>query len=139
MSLAAAIKHLYPGIVLGPNEDGVECAIFSAYGVEEIVRWERPEPMPTQAELDAAILPATKADKKSNINVEATRRILAAYPLEKQSSANLGIYPQAYTDQMIADIASVISASNAACDAVDAAVDVAGADAVTVNWPVIGV
>lgn len=93
---------------------------------------------PTQAEIDAATLPATRANAIQQINIEATRRILAAYPLEKQSSANMGVYPQTYTDKMIADIAAVIAASNTACDAVDAALDVAGVDAVTVNWPVIG-
>lgn len=84
-------------------------------------------------------LDARRAAVIEQINTEASRRILASYPLEKQSSANLGIYPQAYTDKMIADIASVIQASNDACDAVLAAVDIAGVEAVTVNWPVIGV
>lgn len=92
----------------------------------------------SEGEINAAILPAKRAKSIEQINTEATRRILSVYPLEKQSSANLGIYPQTYTDQMIADIAAVIAASNTACDAVDAAVDVAGVDAVVVNWPVIG-
>lgn len=92
----------------------------------------------SEGEINAAILPAKRAKSIEQINTEATRRILSVYPLEKQSSANLGIYPQTYTDRMIADIAAVIAASNTACDAVDAAVDVAGVDAVVVNWPVIG-
>lgn len=93
---------------------------------------------PSESVIDAAMLPAKRANKREHINAEARKRILTTYPIEKQSSANLGIYPQAYTDKMISDIAAVISASNAACDAVDAAVDVAGVDAVVVNWPVIG-
>lgn len=88
---------------------------------------------------DQQKLDASKAQTISSINIEASRRIIASYPLEKQSSANLGIYPQTYTDKMIIDIAAVIQASNDACDSVLAAVDIAGVEAVTVNWPVIGV
>lgn len=84
------------------------------------------------------IFEAKKASFIAEINAEASRRIIASYPLEKQSSANLGIYPQTYTDKMIAYIAAVIQASNDACDAVLAAVDIAVVEAVTVNWPVIG-
>jgi hypothetical protein len=107
------------------------------YADEGGIHWLNGTP-PDQSVVDAASLPARRAAVVSQINAEASRKILAVYPLEKQSSANLGIYPQAYTDQMIADIAAVIAASNTACDAVDAALDVAGVDAVTVNWPVIG-
>lgn len=84
------------------------------------------------------ILDARRIAVVNQINAEASNRILAVYPLEKQSSANLGIYPQSYTDKMIADIAAVIQASNDACDAVTAAVDISSVEAVTVNWPVIG-
>lgn len=107
------------------------------YVDESGIRWLI-DNTPTQVDIDAALLPALRTKTIEQINAEATRRILQTYPLEKQSSANLGIYPQAYTDKMIADIAAVIAASNTACDAVDAAVDVSGVDAVVVNWPVIG-
>lgn len=107
------------------------------YADESGIRWLI-ENVPAQSEINAAILPAKIAASRAGINAEAKNRILAAYPLEKQSSANLGIYPQAYADKMISDIAAVIAASNVACDAVDAAIDVAGVDAVVVNWPVIG-
>lgn len=93
---------------------------------------------PAQAEIDAAIIPAAKSNAKATINTEATRRILSVYTLEKQSSANMGLYPQTYLDQMVNDIAAVIQASNDACDLVDAAVDEAGINAVVPNWPVIG-
>lgn len=102
------------------------------------IEWFSGNPL-QPADIVAAELPAARAERKSLINADATKRIIAAYPLEKQSSANLGIYPQVYTDKMVSDIASVIAASNTACDAVDAAVDVAGVDAVVVNWPEIGV
>lgn len=100
------------------------------------VRWLIGNP-PSGAEIDAAALSARKAARTSEINREATARITGKYPLEKQSSANLGVYPQAFRDTMASEIASVISASNAACDLVDAATTVAEVDSVTVNWPVI--
>lgn len=131
--LAKTIAYLYPGI-----DFAFECRLQDDGDGQYIAKWDRPEPQPTQTEIAAAILPAAKASSTVKINTEATLRILTAYPIEKQSSANLGIYPQAYTDKMIADIAAVIAASNTACDAVDAAVDVSGVDAVVVNWPVIG-
>lgn len=90
--------------------------------------------MPNEAES----LAQHKAERIAAINAEATSRIISAYPLEKQSSALMGVYPTAYRDQMTAEIAAVIQASNAACDSVTAAADVAGVDAVVVNWPVIG-
>lgn len=131
--LSNILSYIYPDI------DFInECILQDDGSGPYIAQWNRPEPQPTQAEIDAAILPASRAAVIERINAEASGRILAVYPLEKQSSANLGIYPQAYTDKMIADIAAVIQASNDACDAVLAAVDIAGVDAVTVNWPVIG-
>lgn len=84
------------------------------------------------------VLAAAKVSRKASINAEAQSRILAVYPLEKQSSASLGIYPAEYRATMTEDIASVIAASNTACDSVDAATTVAGVDAVVVSWPSIG-
>jgi len=102
-----------------------------------IREWRREEPQPTAQELLSAEVPAAKASRKKAFNVSATFRILAKYPIEKQSSATLGIYPQAYRETMALEIASIISASNTACDTVDAATTVAEVDAITVNWPVI--
>lgn len=101
------------------------------------IEWLTGSPL-QPADIILAELPAARAEVIAQINTEATRRILSVYPLEKQSSANMGLYPQAYRDQMAEDIAAVIQASNDACDLVNAAVDEAGIDAVVPNWPVIG-
>lgn len=131
--LAEILMYLFPGI-----KPGIDFQLAGDAGGQRIAEWNYHLPQPTKAEIDAAMLPAIRAAVIEQINTEASLRILESYPLEKQSSANLGIYPQAYTDKMIADIAAVIQASNDACDAVLAAVDVVGVGAVTVNWPVIG-
>lgn len=132
--LAKTLQFLFPGI-----DFLSDCQLRDDGAGPYIAAWHRPEPQPTQGELSAAELPAAKQGKRSAINEEATRRILAAYPLEKQSSANLGVYPQTYLNQMTADIAATIVTSNAACDAVDIATSTAEISAISVNWPVIGV
>ena len=132
MSLATTLKFLVPGLDLLRD-----CTVQIDEQGERITRWVIATPQPTPAEIAAAELPAAKWERKASINADATSRILAKHPLEKQSSATLGIYPQAYRDTMASEIASVISASNTACDLVDAATTIAEVDAVTVNWPVI--
>lgn len=54
--IAAAIAHLFPGITFHP---GGECELLNS----QIAVWRRPEPQPTQAEIDAAMLPAAKAQR----------------------------------------------------------------------------
>ncbi len=132
--LAETLQFLFPGI-----DFLYDCRLQDDGTGPYIAAWYRTEPQPTQTELNAALLPAAKQGKRNAINKEATRRILATYPLEKQSSANLGVYPQTYLSQMALDIAAIIAASNTACDAVDAAINVAEIDNISVNWPVIGV
>lgn len=132
--LTNTLEYLFPGI-----DFRADCILRDDGSGLYIARWNRPEPQPMQTELNAALLPAAKQGKRNAINKEATRRILATYPLEKQSSANLGVYPQTYLSQMALDIEAIIAASNTACDAVDAAINVAEIDNISVNWPVIGV
>jgi len=132
MSLSITLKYLIPAL-----DTLRDCTVQIDEQGERIARWVIATPQPTPSEIAAAELPAAKWWRKSAINAEATTRITTKYPLEKQISANLGVYPQAYRDTMASEIASVISASNAACDSVDAATTVAEVDAVTVNWPVI--
>ena len=86
---------------------------------------------------DAEILAATKTYRIASIRAEARTRIEATYPEWRQRSAALGVYPPEYVAQMQEGIAAVIAASNAGEDAVDAAVDVAAVEAVTVTWPVL--
>jgi hypothetical protein len=85
---------------------------------------------------DAEILAGAKLLKIAEINTECRARILARWPLEKQISANLGVYGSTELEACQAWVASHIDASNTASDAVDAAQSVANVEAVTVAWPV---
>jgi hypothetical protein len=111
--------------------------LFAAVGNGETLVWYSAQPQPTEAEIDAAALPALKSRTITANRAEARRRIEAKYPLWRQQSAVLGVYPEAYTAQMSADIAAVVSAENTAADLIDAATTEAEVAAVTVNWPVI--
>ena len=51
-----------------------------------------------------------------NINSYTKSFITKKYPLEKQSSANLGIYSDAYKNEMISFISNCINLSNEAID-----------------------
>lgn len=53
-----------------------------------------------------------EADRVKAIKAKAGTLILSKYSIEKQSSANLGIYGQEYLDTMKAYIADVIKQSN---------------------------
>ena len=101
------------------------------------VMWVGPGVGPTQQEIADAELPAAKSFAVAANRAEARRRILARWPLEQQSSATLGIYPQSVADTMRANIAAVIAAENDAADLIDAATTVAEVEAVVPNWPVI--
>lgn len=98
------------------------------------VEWYIQNP-PTQAEIDAAVLPATKASRLTDIRAEAKTRIEALYPQWRQLDAALGLLPDTYVEQMRADIAAIIQASNTAEDAVDAATTIEAVNAVEVVWP----
>lgn len=53
-------------------------------------------------------------ERISSIKAKAQGLILEKYPLEKQSSANLGLYGQEYLDNMKAYILNIITISNEA-------------------------
>ena len=67
--LANALLQIYPDLRFGPNETGVECAIYRENGVDSIVQWSRPEPQPNEADLLAAFdaLAWAKAEKKAEL------------------------------------------------------------------------
>ncbi len=75
---------------------------------EEYKQWleegNTPEPEFTEKEIEA--------DRIQSIKAKAGTLILSKYSIEKQSSANLGIYGQEYLDTMKAFIAEVIKQSN---------------------------
>ena len=55
-------------------------------------------------------------DRVQNINSYTQSYITKKYPLEKQSSANLGIYGEEYKNEMILFISNVIEKSNEAIE-----------------------
>lgn len=63
-------------------------------------------------ELQLALVLEKEADRVKAIKAKAGTLILSKYSIEKQSSANLGIYGQEYLDTMKAFIADVIKQSN---------------------------
>ena len=78
-----------------------------------------------------------QAGRIAEINRECTRRITTKWPLEKQHSCALGVYPPAEAEQCADDIAAMVAASNESSDAVDAATTIDEVEAVAPVWPVI--
>jgi hypothetical protein len=103
--------------------------------------WEDTRPLPTLAAVQAAWASIELDDAKQTalaaIRADARKRIYAKYSVETQLSATAGVYPPAFLDQMRTDIAAVIAASNAAEDAVLAAVSVDAVATITPTWPAI--
>ena len=60
--------------------------------------------------------PITEEQRVQNINSYTQTFITTKYPLEKQSSANLGIYSEEYKTEMISFISNCITLSNEAID-----------------------
>ena len=69
--------------------------------------------VPTEEELEAKRL-ADEEQRIQNIKLTAQSLILQKYPLEKQSSANLGLYGEEYLAEMKAYISNIIRISNEA-------------------------
>ena len=105
-------------------------------GSEKIAIWDASlGPMPTQAEIDAAALPAVKAYRIPFNRAECERRIYARYPIGRQLSSLAGRYDAVNVAVMDEWIVANIQAENAAADAIEAATTVAAVEAVTVAWP----
>ena len=60
--------------------------------------------------------PMTEEQRVQNINSYTQIFITTKYPLEKQSSANLGIYGDEYKNEMISFISNCITLSNEAIE-----------------------
>lgn len=69
--------------------------------------------IPTEEELEAKRL-ADEEQRVQSIKLTAQSLILQKYPLEKQSSANLGLYGEEYLAEMKAYISNIIRISNEA-------------------------
>ena len=132
MSLADVLVHLRPGVDLAAT------LIGDRDGVAVIERWADPRPQPTQAELDAAMLPSAKAKRIESINAECRARLIARFgPAEEQVSRSVGVYGAAEQSALKIGIELMVDAANAAQNAILAAADIAAVEAVTVTWPVI--
>lgn len=126
------LRHIYPSI----TDDDFDVQDDGAGPV--IKRWSYAQPQPTQAELDAAVLPAAKAKRIVAINAECRARLIARFgPAEEQVSRSVGVYGAAEQQALASGIAATIDASNAAQNAILAAADIAAVEAVAVTWPVI--
>lgn len=131
--LAEALKFLRPDI------DFLQGCVLQDDGAGPYIKaWRRPEPQPTQAEIEAAALPVSKAERITAINTECRARLLARFgdPAEQVSRA-IGVYGLAEKAALETGIAATIDASNTASDAVTAATTVEDVEAVTVTWPAI--
>lgn len=82
----------------------------------ELVWLDEEQSKPTKKEVDDEILKLIEKQRVQNINTYTQSFIIKKYPLEKQSSANLGVYDEAYKNEMVAFIKSVVDLSNEAID-----------------------
>lgn len=134
VGITATIKHLYPAAV-----DVIDFAVEDGPDGPFIRHWsQKLGQQPTPAELAAAELPATKAQRIAAINAECRARLLARFgdPAEQVSRA-IGVYGLAEKSALEAGIAATIDASNTASDAVTAATTIEAVEAVAVTWPTI--
>ena len=133
INLALTLQHLFPSG--RPLDDWVVTDLGSGPFISQ---WNHPEPQPTQAEIEAAALPATKAQRIAAINTECRARLLARFgdPAE-QVSRSIGVYGLAEKAALGTGIAATIDASNTASDAVTAATTIEAVEAVAVTWPTI--
>ena len=133
MNLHAVISYLFQGI-----DFEQECLLQDDGAGPYIKAWSRPELQPTQAEIEAAALPVSKAERITAINTECRARLLARFgdPAEQVSRA-IGVYGASEQSALTTGIAATIDASNTASDAVTAATTVEEVGAVTVTWPAI--
>lgn len=73
MNISDSLAFLYSGITFGPMG---ECAIDGA--TNQIIRWNRPEPQPMQAEIEAAAPAALAAAARAAIVPVTRRQMLTA-------------------------------------------------------------
>lgn len=95
---------------LRPNSQWV--LINNSYDSLEWLDGEQTKP--TKKEINDEILKIIEKQRVQNINSCTQSIITKKYPLEKQSSANLGIYGDEYKTEMISFISNCITLSNEA-------------------------
>ena len=103
-----------------------------------IAEWRSALPQPAAAEIAAALLPATKAERIESDRTECRRRLTEFYgdALEQVSRAS-GLYGATAQANHVAGVSAAIDASNVARDLINAATTVAEVEAVTVAWPTL--
>lgn len=130
MTLASSLQWLG----FAPESDFV----LSDVGGLHIAQWLSASPQPTQAEIDAAELPAAKAGRISAINAECRARLVAHYgDALEQGSRWGGAYGVEAHNAIALGVPATIAASNVARDEINAATTAAQVEAVTVTWPVL--
>lgn len=83
---------------------------------DELVWLDKEQSKPTKKEVDNEILKLIEKQRVQNINSYTQSFITKKYPLEKQSSVNLGIYGDEYKTEMISFISNCITLSNEAIE-----------------------
>lgn len=72
------LLYLFHGIKLGPVGEGADCAIVDDGKGPVIVEWNRSEPRPTNAEIEAAAPAALAAAARAAIKPVTRRQMLTA-------------------------------------------------------------
>ena len=92
----------------------VELEVEATQELEDVLQEQASKRhIPTDEELEAKRL-ADEEYRIQNIKLTAQSLILQKYPLEKQSSANLGLYGKEYLAEMKGYISNIIRISNEA-------------------------
>lgn len=86
MNLAAVLRRLYPGIVIGEQGQS-ECTIEMLNGSPRIEQWHRQDPQPTMAEIEAAWPAVRLAGVTAAIKAKARAQILSVLPEWKQANS----------------------------------------------------
>ena len=137
MTLSQVLLYIYPDLVFGPGAPVQLVDDNDGQGLH-IASWNDPRPQPTPAEIAAAMLPATKAQRIEADRQECQRRIYQYWPLQEQITALAGNYEPGGLGSLTAWQAANIAASNVARDTINlpATDTVAKVEAVPVAWPV---
>lgn len=83
---------------------------------ENLVWLDKEQTKPTKKEVDDGFLKLKEEQRIENINSYTQTFIYLKYPQPKQSSANLGVYDEAYKNEMVTFIKKVVDLSNKAID-----------------------
>lgn len=128
MNISDSIVSLYPEAIFGLD---YEVRDLSDGRGPRISAWNETKlgPRPTQAQLDAAALPAAKARRKAELSREATRRDRALFP-DSEDVALEAVLLVGTNDPRLATMRTIKQTLDARRAAVDAAATEAAVGAV---------